>query len=104
MSARLQAGDRVRVHERYPPGHIRTPVYCRGHQGVIERVCGDFRNPEQLAFGLDGRPGGTLYRVRFKQTDLWPDYAGPADDQVEIEIFDHWLDPVDPPHYRAESA
>ncbi len=102
MSARFRPGDRVRVHLRYPPGHIRTPFYCRGHVGEIERVCGTFANPEQLAFGLDGKPGSTLYRVRFRQADMWPDYHGPADDHLEIEIYDHWLDPVDPPRYRSD--
>ena len=24
----------------------------------------------------------------------WPDYAGPPGDTLEIEIFEHWLDPA----------
>jgi hypothetical protein len=43
--AHFRPGDRVRVRAAYPPGHIRTPYYCRGHVGVIERLCGAFANP-----------------------------------------------------------
>ncbi len=94
MSARFKSGAQVRVHDRHPPGHIRTPYYCRGLTGVVERVCGAFRNPEQLAYGGDGNPARPLYRVRFRQTDLWPDYRGRPGDTVEIEIYEHWLEPA----------
>ena len=87
-------GARVRVRRGFPPGHVRTPWYCRGHVGVIERVCGAFGNPEQLAYGLAGDPARPLYRVRFRQADLWPGYRGPASDTIEIEIFQHWLEPA----------
>ena len=33
-------GDRVRVLHRFPPGHVRTPWYCRGKPGEVERICG----------------------------------------------------------------
>jgi nitrile hydratase len=94
MSARYAPGTTVVVDQRFPEGHIRTPYYCRGKSGVVERVCGAFRNPETLAFGGDGMPKRPLYRVRFRQTDLWPDYVGDRDDTVEIEIYEHWLRPA----------
>ncbi len=94
MSARFAAGDRVRVHDRHPPGHVRTPFYIRGHGGVIERVCGEFRNPETLAYGAAGLPRSALYRVRFRQTEVWPDYAGAGADTVDVEIYERWLDPA----------
>jgi nitrile hydratase len=49
-----------------------------------------------LALGRDGLPRRPLYRVRFPQHDVWPDYAGPGQDTVDIEIFEHWLEPADP--------
>ena len=82
------------VREAYPPGHIRTPWYIRGKSGVIERVCGEFRNPEELAYGRDGTPRRTLYRVRFMQREVWDDYAEHPGDTVDIEIYDHWLEPA----------
>jgi nitrile hydratase subunit beta len=92
ISARFKPGDRVSVRFADPPGHIRTPWYIRGHTGVIERVCGAFANPEELAFHRPGLPAQPLYRVRFKQREIWPDYAGPAHDTIEIEIYQHWLE------------
>lgn len=88
-------GQRVEVRdlarETGLTGHMRAPRYCRGLTGEIERVCGVFGNPESLAYGGDGRPEQPLYRVRFRQADMWPGYSGPAGDSIEIEIYQHWL-------------
>lgn len=85
-------GDRVKVRRAFPPGHVRTPFYVRGREGVVESVAGDFADPEELAYGRDGLPKKTLYRVRFRQDDLWPDYAGPPGDTLVVDIYAHWLD------------
>jgi hypothetical protein len=92
---RYKVGDRVRVKSVYPPGHRRTPAYIRGKTGVIERICGAFPNPEELAYGFDGEPKKVLYRVRFPQKHVWPRYAGPDNDVIEMEIYEHWLEPDD---------
>ena len=42
--------------------------------------------------GRSGLPGHPLYRVRFRQADVWPDYGGPAGDTVDVEIYQHWLE------------
>ena len=76
-----------------PPGHVRTPAYLRGKIGAIERPLGSFGNPEQLAYRQPSDPV-PLYRVRFLQTHEWPGYAGPANDVIEMEIYEHWLEPV----------
>jgi hypothetical protein len=94
LPARFAAGDAVRVRLAWPPGHIRTPAYIRGQCGVVERVCGAFPNPEELAFRRPGLPKQPLYRVRFRQHEIWPDYAGPAQDSIDIEVFQHWLEPA----------
>jgi nitrile hydratase len=92
--ARFEAGGAVRVKRAFPRGHCRTPYYIRGKQGVIERVCGAFPNPEELAYGFDGEPKRVLYRVRFPQSEVWPDYSGPRQDLIELEIYEHWLEPA----------
>jgi nitrile hydratase len=89
----FRAGDRVRVRVAYPIGHVRTPYYLRGKVGMIERICGSFPNPEELAYRRNGLPARALYRVRFLQRELWPDYAGLPADLLEAEIFQHWLQP-----------
>lgn len=91
--ARFTTGDRVRVRDAHPPGHVRTPFYTRGRRGRIERQCGAFANPEELAYNRPGLPRQPLYRVRFRLVELWPDYAGPAGDTAEVEIYQHWLEP-----------
>ena len=88
-------GDRVVVKRAFPPGHRRTPHYIRGKQGVIERICGAYPNPEELAYGFNGKPEKTLYRVRFTQKHVWPRYAGSPHDIIEMEIFEHWLEPAE---------
>jgi hypothetical protein len=91
---RFKPGARVQVRRADPPGHIRTPWYIRGHVGEIERLCGSFPNPEELAYNRPGLPAQPLYRVRFRQHELWTDYRGPAQDTVEVEIYQHWLEPA----------
>ena len=88
----FSVGEPVRVRVAVPPGHIRTPYYCRGLSGTVERICGRFHNPEELAYGRTGDRLLTLYRVRFRQEDLWPDYTGSPRDTVEIELYEHWLE------------
>jgi nitrile hydratase beta subunit-like protein len=93
VAPRFHIGDRVTVREAYPIGHVRTPYYVRGKHGVIERLCGAFPNPEELAYARSGLPAQPLYRVRFLQSDVWTDYAGQRGDVVEVEIYQHWLEP-----------
>ena len=92
QEAKFKPGERVKVLKAFPPGHIRTPYYVRGHIGEIERVCGAFPNPEELAQMRNGLPAQPLYRVRFLQKEVWPDYSGNPADVLEVEIFQHWLE------------
>lgn len=94
---KFRPGDRVRVQTRDAAGHVRTPAYVRGKQGWIERVQGEFRNPESLAYGGDGLPRQPLYMVGFRQSDLWRErYAESPDDRLYVDVYEHWLEEV--PH------
>jgi nitrile hydratase len=33
-----------------------------------------------------------LYRVQFRQIDVWPDYAGPPQDTLQVEVYENWLE------------
>ena len=79
---------------RTRPGHIRTPSYLRGRIGRIERICGSFANPEELAFHRHGLPTTALYRVRFAMDEIWGALAERPTDTVDAEIFEHWLEPA----------
>lgn len=85
------AGQKVVVRPGAAPGHIRTPWYVRGKIGVVERICGAFGNPEELAY----RRGGSdvpLYRVRFTMAEIWGDSVENPSDTLDAEIFEHWLE------------
>jgi nitrile hydratase subunit alpha len=93
----FSVGDRVQVrHENFATKwikpHLRTPGYLFGKIGVVERICGVFENPETAVYRVDTTPQA-LYRVRFLQKDLWPDYLESPDDTIEVEIYQHWLVP-----------
>jgi hypothetical protein len=90
--AAFRPGDAVRVRVAYPPGHVRAPFFCRGKPGVVEELVGGFANPEELAYGRPGKPSLPLYRVVFRQADLWPDYDGPARDTAVIDVYENWLE------------
>ena len=91
---RFIVGQRVRIADRTPPVHHRVPSYAKGKVVIIERVCGMHGQPERFVPG-DGKPFKQLYRVRIPQTDLWRGYKGVPGDKLEIEIFDHWLEPAE---------
>ncbi|WP_282609922.1 SH3-like domain-containing protein [Pelagibius sp. Alg239-R121] len=95
MTHRFPIGARVSVSSSFPPGHVRTPFFVRGKTGIVTEVAGEFPNPEELAYGRDGLPARTLFRVTFLQQDLWPDYAGGAGDTTVVDIFEHWLQEAD---------
>jgi hypothetical protein len=64
----------------------------RGKPGWVERVHGEFRNPESLAYGGDGMPRQPLYMVGFRQSDLWQArYRESLDDTLYVDIYEGWL-------------
>ena len=88
-----EPGDRVRVLPSEKPGHVRTPDYLKGKDGWVEALIGAFPNPEDLAYGLSGLPQRNLYKVGFRQADLWDGYEGPAGDHLYVDVYEHWLEP-----------
>lgn len=94
---RFAPGTAVTVRHSAAPGHIRTPWYVRGCAGRVERICGAFPNPEELAYGRSGTPELPLYRVRFTMAALWGPGAERPEDTVDVEIYEHWLEAADAP-------
>ena len=95
--SRFATGDAVQVRRAYPPGHLRTPTFIRGKRGVVEALPGVYANPEELAYGRSGTPEQPLYRVRFWQSEVWPEYAGSTADSIFVDIYEHWLIPAGDP-------
>ena len=86
----LAAGAAVRVRAEGAEAHCRTPVYLRGRPGVVLEEVGRFRDPSLLAFHKPGLPERRLFRVRFRQADLWPG-AQVEGDAVIADLYEHWL-------------
>lgn len=95
MEPKFQAGDNVRVRVGSPPHHFRTPVYIQGKVGRVAAIHGEFRNPETLAHGGDGLPKQPLYLVHFAQTDVWENASAAPRDTLFIDLYEHWLEPVE---------
>lgn len=93
--ARYDVGRPVRVARREEAGHCRTPWYLRGRSGVIVARLGTYRDPVKLAYHRPGLPARPLYKVRFRQSEVWAGYVGDAGDHLEADIYEHWLEPLD---------
>jgi nitrile hydratase len=86
----FRAGQQVRVSTRPHDGHHRTPSYIKGKVGTVERIHGEFTNPEARAYGDDGLPRQPLYLVGFAQPHVWPGYD--QSDRIFVDVYEHWLE------------
>jgi nitrile hydratase len=102
--ALFSPGDKVLIDARPVQGHCRTPWYLRGREGVVVEILGRFRDPERLAYHKPGLPVLTLYKVRFRQQELWPGYGGNSADTLEADIYEPWLSPARAAASRSRSA
>ncbi len=91
MKPQFHVGDAVRVDNREQDGHVRTPRYIRGKNGVVVEICGAHPDPEKLGAGRLGVPFRMLYRVSFPQREVWPDYRGGGADRLFVDLYEHWL-------------
>ena len=92
--SRFAIGDRVLIDDRAPLGHCRTPWYLRGKTGVVSHIQGPMHDPEKMAYYKPGLPEVVHYKVRFRQSDLWSGYTGPASDNLEADLPENWLKPI----------
>jgi nitrile hydratase beta subunit len=92
VSARFEAGHRVRARNIHPEGHTRLVRYARGKQGIVERDHGVFPFPDRVAHFLPDKPQH-LYSVRFAARELWGEQAKPQD-AVYLDLWDDYLEPV----------
>ena len=95
ISALFSVGDTIAVRRSYPLGHVRTPYFIRGQSGVIVEVVGAFADPQELAYGRNGKPAINLYRVRFLQSEVWSEYEGSTKDTLLVDLYENWLQPTE---------
>jgi nitrile hydratase len=92
----LAPGDKVRVKDAWPEAkgekvHIRTPHFVRGKTGRIERLIGEFADPEALAMGHSGLPKLRLYMVAFERGDLFPGTVA-GRETLTADLYETWLE------------
>jgi thiocyanate hydrolase subunit beta len=93
VSARFNAGDRVRVKDLPNLFYTRTQMYVRGVRGTIAALTYRDFIPEDEAWNRDDAQSEQFYIVRFRQKDFWEDY--PFDnDTLQTELPERWLEPV----------
>jgi nitrile hydratase subunit beta len=86
--ARFRPGDRVRVKRMRPTGHTRCPRYVRGATGLVDRLQGVARLPD------DGPQRGTphaVYAVAFRSGELF----GTTDEPpwtVLLDLYEPYLE------------
>ncbi len=95
LKPRFSIGTTVAIAMRPAVGHCRTPYYLRGHTGTIVALQGAHPDAERLAYHKPGLPLEYIYKVRFRQAHLWPDYGGDAGDHLEADITESWLEPLE---------
>lgn len=96
----FKSNDKVLVkHEDFSKfwirPHLRTPGYIHGCVGTVETLIGLFDAPNLSGFWNRTVSKQRLYRVSFKQIDIWPHYDGNPSDEISIELFEPWLDKHD---------
>ena len=89
---RFKIGDRVRVKDMPYLFYTRTQMSVRGLVGTIAAITYPDLVPEDEAFNLDGKVE-QYYIVRFRQKDLWPEYAF-DNDTFQTESPERWLEPA----------
>jgi thiocyanate hydrolase subunit alpha/thiocyanate hydrolase subunit beta len=74
VSARFNAGDRVRIKDLPNLFYTRTQMYVRGVTGTIAARTYEDLIPEDEAWNRDNAQPEQFYIVRFRQKDLWEEY------------------------------
>jgi nitrile hydratase len=91
----FNAGDRVRICNRFPVGHYRVPTFIRARCGVVETVIEPAElNNEEEGFGRNAGSKRHYYRIVIPLASLWPDYRGSLRDSLRIEVFETWLERI----------
>lgn len=89
---KFQVGDRVRVRDMPDIFYTRCQNYTRGAVGEVVKLVYESPAPEDEAWDNHDKPVW-FYSVKFRQADLWPEYAdGFPNDTLETEFTELWLE------------
>ncbi|WP_436348491.1 nitrile hydratase subunit beta [Natronorubrum sp. FCH18a] len=86
----FEEGDEVVVRNDHPDGHTRCPRYVRRACGTVDRVCGTYDVPDEVAHGTDAAE--PLYSIEFEAAELWNDDTDA--DSVSVDLWERYLEPA----------
>lgn len=90
--AKFKVGDTVRIKDLPDLFYTRTMTYARGAVGTVVRLVYESPPAENEAWD-NTEHVEWHYSVVFKQSELWPEYAGAyPNDSVETEFSERWLE------------
>ncbi|MEW8617051.1 MAG: SH3-like domain-containing protein [Candidatus Thiodiazotropha endolucinida] len=91
---KFKVGDKVRIRDLPDIFYTRTQVYTRGVPATVAQLVYESPAPEDEAWDNTDKVVW-FYSLVFKQKDLWPDYPDAfANDTVETELPERWLEPL----------
>lgn len=85
-------GDAVRVRNFPVLFYTRTPEYVRGAVGEIAAVAYESPAPEDETWDRADAVPEWFYVVRFAMSRLWDGYTGTAEDTLQTELPERWLE------------
>jgi hypothetical protein len=89
----LAVGHKIRVGSRVPIGHYRVPTYLRGKSGTVIKVIEpSLIDNEEEGYGRNAGNRRHYYRASFMMTEIWPGYEGSPRDELQIEVYETWLE------------
>ncbi|MET0899216.1 MAG: SH3-like domain-containing protein [Mycobacterium sp.] len=88
---KFKVGDRVVVRELPVLFYTRTPEYVRGARGEIATVAYESPAAEDETWDIPDAKPEWFYVVRFNLAELWHGYTGTANDILQTELPERWL-------------
>jgi thiocyanate hydrolase subunit alpha/thiocyanate hydrolase subunit beta len=89
---KFKVGEEVRVRELPVLFYTRTQEYLRGAKGEIARVSYESPASEDETWDGPEQKPEWFYIVRFNLSELWHHYTGPANDTLQTELPERWLE------------
>ncbi|ARB90955.1 SH3-like domain-containing protein [Legionella longbeachae] len=94
MSTKFKMGNKIRVIDLPSLFHTLMQGYTRGKIGEVVMIRSSWVITEDEAWGRYEGRREPFYMVRFKMTDLWAGYGGPAINSLDTELSERWIEHI----------
>lgn len=90
---KFKEGDRLRVKDLPDIFYNQTPGYLRGVVGTVTELAYESPAPEDEAWGHIDKVEW-FYALCFRHEDIWDDNSSDANDTIQAQISERWLEPA----------